>query len=97
MKKCITLMGDPELNDPKALRQAVLEVTTRGGANFREHVVYVPGMAENPMTTEEVENKCRGLLIPVLGEDRSQRLIHMIWNLEQVRNVRELRPLLSAS
>ena len=97
MEKCITLIGDPELNDPKALRQAIVEVTTRDGANFREHIVHVPGMAENPMTTEEVEKKCRGLFIPFLGEDRSQKLINMIWNLEQVRNVHELRPLLSAS
>ena len=60
-------------------------------------MVNVRGMAENPMTTEEVENKCRELLTPVLGEDRSQKLINKIWNLEQVSNVRELRPLLSAS
>ena len=66
-------------------------------AKFREHVVSMHGSAESPMTTEGVENKCWKLLTPVLGEDRSQKLIDKIWNLEKVSNMRELRPLLSAS
>jgi hypothetical protein len=49
------------------------------------------------MTTEEVENKCRDLLKPVLGDDRTQKLIGTIGALESLPNVRELRPLLSAS
>jgi len=36
------------------------------------------------------------MMTPVLGEDRSEKLINKIWNLEQVKNMRELRPLLSA-
>jgi hypothetical protein len=49
------------------------------------------------MSTEEVEKKCSDLLKPVLGEDRTQKLIDKIWNLEEMGNVRELRPLLTTS
>ncbi|MFC1820167.1 MmgE/PrpD family protein, partial [Thermodesulfobacteriota bacterium] len=94
-KKIVTLIPDDELAAAKISRQGIVEVTTKDGARLREHVVSVRGSAENPMTTEEVEKKCLDLLVPVLGEDRSKKLIDAIWNLEQVRNVRELRPLLS--
>jgi len=97
IRKHIKLVEDSELSIRGAMRQAIVEVTTGDGAKLREHVVHVHGTAENPMTTEEVEKKCRELLTPVLGGDRSQMLIDKIWNLEQVGNVRELRPLLSAS
>ncbi len=97
LKKRIRLVEDPELSTATVTRQGIVEVTTRDGSRFREHVVSVRGTAENPMTTEEVEKKCRELLTPVLGKDRSQKLIDKIWNLEQVSNMRQLRPLLSAS
>lgn len=97
VKKRVKLVADPELSAARTRRQGIVEITTRDGAKFREHVVSVHGFAESPMTTEEVENKCRKLLTPVLGEDRSQKLIDKIWNLEKVSNMRELRPLLSAS
>ncbi len=75
---------------------AAVEVTTKDGAKLREHVVSPRGMMENPMTTEEVEKKCRVLLEPILGQEHSQELIDRIWNLERVSNMRTLRPLLSA-
>ncbi|MFC2001944.1 MmgE/PrpD family protein [Chloroflexota bacterium] len=96
LKRCIKLVVDPELVAAKIKRQGIVDVTTKDGGQLREHVVSVRGTVENPMTTEEVEKKCQDLLIPVLGEERSQELINRIWNLEQVKNVRELRPLLSA-
>ena len=96
VKKRITLIDDPELDPSKGLRQGITEVMTKDGAKFREHIIHVRGTADNPMTTEEVEKKSRELITPVLGEDRSRRLIDTIWNLERVKNMRELRPLLSA-
>ena len=94
VKKRITLAGDPGFGTTK--RQGIVEVTTQDGAKLREHVVSPRGMMENPMTTEEVEKKCRELLEPVLGQEHTQELIDRIWNLEKVGNMRTLRPLLSA-
>jgi 2-methylcitrate dehydratase PrpD len=101
VKEQIKLLEDPELSTAKLKRQGIVqgivEVTTRDGVKLREHVVSVRGAAENPMTREEVEKKCSELMKPILGEDRAQKLIDKIWSLEQVKNVRQLRPLLSAS
>jgi hypothetical protein len=46
------------------------------------------------MPRQEVEDKARDLLAPVLGAKRTQALIEAIWNIERLRNTRELRPLL---
>lgn len=97
VKKRITLVEDPELSVAEIQRQGIVEVITKDAAKLREHVVSVRGTAENPMTTEEVEKKCSELLRPVLGEGPTQKLIDKIWNLEKVRDVRELRPLISIS
>jgi 2-methylcitrate dehydratase PrpD len=97
VKKRITLVGDSELSSAKIKRQGIVEITTKDGSKLREHVVSVRGTVENPMSAEEVEKKCSELLKPVLGEDRTQKLIDKIWNLEEMGNVRELRPLLTTS
>ncbi len=97
MKKLIELQEDPILSAGRPTRQGIVEVTTKDGTQLREHVVNVRGTAENPMTTKEIENKCQELLTPVLGEARTRELIDKISHLERVRNVRQLRPLLSVS
>jgi 2-methylcitrate dehydratase PrpD len=95
LRKRIVLVEDRELTAKRRTRQAVVEVITREGAPLTEHGVS-RGTVENPMTREEVERKSRELMTPVLGEDRSEALIRTIWNLEQVKTMRELRPLLSS-
>jgi hypothetical protein len=46
------------------------------------------------MTRDEVVAKCRDLTEPSIGKGRSARLIDAVLNIERVRNVRDLRPLL---
>jgi 2-methylcitrate dehydratase PrpD len=95
-RKRIILKVDPELlKMAKTERQAVLEVITKEGVTFREHVLNVRGTKENPMTSAEVEKKCSELMIPVLGKARTTELIDTIWNIERVKDLRELRPLFS--
>ena len=92
----MTSLDDSGLDTSQTARQAIVEVVTKEGKTFTEHVIGVRGTAQNPMTTGEIEKKCNELLKPVLGEDRTRKLIDTIWNLERVKDVRELRPLLSA-
>lgn len=91
VRKRITLKTNQELIP----YHSIVEVTTKDGTKFKEHITKVLGRPETPMTTEMVEEKCKELVTPILGEDRSQKLIDKIWNLEQVSDMRELRPLLS--
>jgi 2-methylcitrate dehydratase PrpD len=97
LKKRITLTDDPGLSTSGAMRQAKVEIVTVKGYSFSELVTQVRGSPQNPMTTEEIEDKSLDLLIPILGEMRSHELIERVMNLEQIRSMRELRLLLSIS
>ena len=46
------------------------------------------------MTREEILAKSRDLITAVLGEHKSSELIAKVMGLENLRDVRELRPLL---
>ena len=90
----VELLGDDELTRAMPSRQGIVELELAGGRRLRHHAKAVRGTAENPMTRAEVEAKAYDLAAPVLGERRARRLCETILNIEAVRDVRELRPLL---
>lgn len=90
----VQLVPDEELQRRLPQREAIVEVTLMDGTQLREHVQAVRGAAENPMTREEVVEKSRDLMTPVLGEANSDRLIERILRIEDAKDIRELRPLL---
>jgi hypothetical protein len=49
------------------------------------------------MTRAEVDAKSYDLLAPVIGKARARRLCDTVWNLDKLRDVRKLRPLLMES
>jgi len=59
-----------------------------------ERVGNVRGTMENPMTRDEIIAKARDLMTPVLGASKCQSLIDRVFDLESVRSVTQLRPLL---
>jgi 2-methylcitrate dehydratase PrpD len=95
VRERITLVGDPALRTARIKRGGIVEITTTDGAELREHVELVRGRPGNPMSDEEIEQKCADLMTPVLGAERTKRLIETIENLEKVNNCRDLRPLIA--
>ena len=89
------IQGSAALGKTKTT-QAIVEITTRDGARLRHHTKAVRGSATNPMSRMDVAAKARGLLSPVLGPARAERLIETICNVERVKDVRQLRRLLCA-
>ena len=53
------------------------------------------GTKQNPMDTESVNAKARGLLEPVLGKSRTEEVIQRVNGLEDVANISELIPFLT--
>jgi 2-methylcitrate dehydratase PrpD len=90
----VTLVTDKELDDPAAPRGAIVEVTMADGKKVTHHTRFPPGTRENPLSVEGVTAKVRDLMLPVLGADKTTRLLDRLLNLEKVRDLRELRPLL---
>jgi 2-methylcitrate dehydratase PrpD len=90
----VELIADPELDKLHPARVAIVEVTLADGTKLTERVEAVRGTAQNPMTREEVVTKARELMSPLLGADKTGKLIQKVLALETVKDVRELRPLL---
>ena len=57
----------------------------------------VRGTPENPMTRDEVLTKARDLVTPVLGAQKCTQLLAKIMALEDVADIRAIRPLLQLS
>lgn len=94
MKTRIELLPDEGLSQADIPRQGIVEVTTQSGETFREHVVSSRGTPGNPMSNEEVEEKARELMVPILGEERSRDVLNRLQALESLPSVRELASLL---
>lgn len=90
----VKLIPDDALEKLIPKRVAIVEVTLNDGTKLTQRVESVRGTPENPMTREEVVAKARDLMAPVLGDEKCTKLIDRMLNLETVKDVRELRPLL---
>ncbi|MGH9356248.1 MAG: MmgE/PrpD family protein, partial [Terriglobia bacterium] len=64
------------------------------GTHLSQLVPAERGTAANPMTREEVAAKARDLMTPVFGSTQCNNLIEKVLAIENVKDVRELRPLL---
>jgi 2-methylcitrate dehydratase PrpD len=92
----IDLVPDEQLERLYPKRVTIVEVKLKDGAQFTQRVEAVRGTAENPMTRDEVIEKARDLMTPYLGAG-TPRLIDAVFSLENISNIRELRPLLQHS
>jgi 2-methylcitrate dehydratase PrpD len=90
----IQLAGDEDLQKLMPTRVAIVEVTLADGTQLSDRVEDVRGTVENPMSREEVVDKVRDLIAPVIGLSNGNKLIETVLSLEKVKDIRELRPLL---
>jgi 2-methylcitrate dehydratase PrpD len=90
----VQLVGDEALEKFLPRRAGIVEVTTNDGKTVTERVDDVRGTAENPMSRDEVIAKARDLVVPVLGAAAFDKLVARVFDLERLRSVRELRPLI---
>ena len=94
LRSRIELRGDDALSAAMPSRQGIVEITLRDGRELKHHTQAVRGTAENPMTRAEVDEKSYDLIAPVIGKARARKLCDAVWKLEQVRDIRSVRPLL---
>jgi 2-methylcitrate dehydratase PrpD len=93
----VQLIPDEELEKRMPQRQAIVEVGMNNGMRLSEHVEAVRGTMENPMTREEVVTKARDLITPVFGAAKTTKLVDTLMQLETVKSVVDLRPLLTTA
>ncbi|MCJ2057208.1 MmgE/PrpD family protein [Methylobacterium sp. J-048] len=92
----VEIVGDPALMTREAPRSARVELTLADGRMFDHFTKFPPGTKENPLSTERVNAKARDLIEPVLGASRADTLIVRLNDLENLDDIRMLRPLITA-
>jgi 2-methylcitrate dehydratase PrpD len=90
----VEYVPDEELTRLLPVRVAIVEITLKDGSRFSDRVEAVRGTVRNPMSRDEIVDKARDLVAPVLGSAQAQRLIDAVLSLDTARDLRPLRPLL---
>ena len=90
----VELVRDEELAKLLPVRVTVVDIELVDGTRLSERVSAVRGTPRNPMSRTEVMDKSRDLIAPILGRDKSDRLIATVYAIEAVMDIRSLRPLL---
>jgi 2-methylcitrate dehydratase PrpD len=90
----VNLVHDEKLAKLLPVRVAIVEIELIDGSLLTERISAVRGTPRNPMGRTEVIDKARDLTAPILGREKSERLIETVFALESVTDVRSLRPLL---
>jgi 2-methylcitrate dehydratase PrpD len=93
----VQLVFDEELERLSPRRISIVELTFDDGTRLSEQVEHVRGTVENPMTREEIVAKALDLITPMLGVAKGKALVDTILDIESVKNIRELRPMLQPS
>jgi 2-methylcitrate dehydratase PrpD len=93
----VNLVHDEQLVEFLPVRVAIVEIELTDGTILSERVTAVRGTPRNPMSRAEVIDKARDLIAPVLGGDTSELLINTVYEIENVPDIRRLRPLLQRS
>jgi 2-methylcitrate dehydratase PrpD len=93
----VEVVADARIDARRPRREAIVELTLNDGTHLTEWVRDVRGTAENPMTREEVIDKARDLISPVLGRATCSALVAKLLALETLGDIRELRPTLQRS
>ena len=90
----VKLIPDEQLERVMPLRVAIAEIQLTDGTHLTQRVDSVRGTPKNPMTREEIVAKARDLITPVLGATQCAKLVESVFDLERVKDIRGLRPLL---
>src|SRR5213595_3024012 len=68
----------------------IVHVDLVDGRRLTKRVDYPLGHAKNPLKDPEVEEKFSALVEPMLGSDRAQKIVDIVWKLDEAKNVDEL-------
>jgi 2-methylcitrate dehydratase len=97
MKKIRVVRDDDFVDRYPAAMPTPITVRTREGKAYTKQKDLPLGHPGNPMSDQEVEAKFRSLVSRRLGRTRTERLIHSVWQLDRLRDIGTMMPLMRVS
>lgn len=86
LRQLISIKSSPQLN----LDQAIAKITTKSGTQFEITIDHAKGTVQNPMSDADIEQKFIQNAKACLSNDKTQRILSAVWNLEQLGDVNQL-------
>ncbi|MBI3043663.1 MAG: MmgE/PrpD family protein [Betaproteobacteria bacterium] len=86
----VKMVIDPEMEKEAAKRGSRVTVRLKNGKVYEQKVEYCKGLPENPLTREEFEDKFRGLAGVVAEKETTDKILHMVRQLDEIPDVRSL-------
>lgn len=90
LRQKIEAIPSRELTEAKPARQAIIEIDTTDGRALRHRTRAVLGTPDNPMTADQVEDKARDLMAPVLGDRETSDLLLALRGIRDMPDIRAL-------
>jgi 2-methylcitrate dehydratase len=70
-------------------------VRLKDGKVVRKEVIYSKGHQKNPMSDEEIESKFRRLAKGKISQQKADRIIETVWNLDKLKDISKLAAIVS--
>jgi 2-methylcitrate dehydratase PrpD len=96
VRERVHAVPDPDLTDVQRRWRCVMEVHLKNGKVLKAQTMSAKGSFENPLTPAEENEKALDLIEPILGRQRALKLLDTLWHIEDVQDMRSLRPLYTA-
>jgi 2-methylcitrate dehydratase PrpD len=95
MKKCEVKISPALSGMYPAKWPAEIEMITKTGKRYRANVDYPLGDPENPVSREKLVDKFRSLAGGVFSKEKVERIIEIIFRLDEVSDIRQLTKLIT--
>lgn len=95
LRKRAKVVPDAALTAARPRRQAIVEIRCRDGRILRHHARVVRGTPDDPMSRQEVIDKARDLIAPVMGEERGEEILNALLGIEKLDDSRRFASLLA--
>ncbi|MDH3546138.1 MAG: MmgE/PrpD family protein [Gammaproteobacteria bacterium] len=79
-----------QVDESVSEEEAFVSITLKNGKTVKRHIEHAIGSLENPMTNEALENKFLDQAEGIMPDAKLEALIGICWNIESLKNVREL-------
>ncbi|MFL2627680.1 MAG: MmgE/PrpD family protein [Dehalococcoidia bacterium] len=85
-----------EIREDFSEEQAIVEVIYTDNTSVVVEIENCSGSPENPLTDNQLNDKFNILVQGVLGEKRTEQLLSILWNLEDVDNIASVLPMMNS-
>ncbi len=86
LRKTVKVLASANLQ----LDQANARITTKSGATFDMNIEHAKGTIQNPMSDKDIESKFIQNASTCITNDKTKRILEMVWNLEKLTDLNKL-------